>query len=100
MSKPVCFRISTKIRLGFNITSTKHQHKKLSKLQLQILSEFQLQNFDQTLCSKFEKKVSFLTSASKSVTKCCQHDHYQQQLQHQQVGVGIFTRQGHINEVY
>ena len=35
--------------------------KKLTKLQLQILSELQLQNLDQTLCSKSEQKFSFMS---------------------------------------
>ena len=35
--------------------------KKLANLQLQILLELQLQNFDHTLCSKSEQKFSFLT---------------------------------------
>ena len=35
--------------------------KKLAKLQLQILPELQLQNLDQTLCSKSEQKFSFMT---------------------------------------
>ena len=59
--------------------------KILTKLQLQILPELQLQNLDQTLCSKSEQKFCFMT---KSTTNCCQHDpHYQhqQQLQPQQV---------------
>ena len=54
------FRISTKIQLGFNITSTKHQQKKLTKLQLQILPELQLQNLDQTLYSKSKQKFCFM----------------------------------------
>ena len=33
----------------------------MAKLQLQILPELQLQNLDQTLCSKSEQKFSFLT---------------------------------------
>ena len=35
--------------------------KKLAKLQLQILTELQLQNLHQTFCSKSEQKFSFLT---------------------------------------
>ena len=50
----------TKIHLGFNILQN-ISRKKLTELQLQILPELQLQNFDQTLCSKSEQKVSFLT---------------------------------------
>ena len=56
LAKP-SFRISTKIQ----ITSTKHQQKKLTKLQLQISPLLQLRNLDQTLCSKSEQKFSFLT---------------------------------------
>ena len=35
--------------------------KILTKLQCQILPEFHLQNLDQTLCSKSEQKLSFMT---------------------------------------
>ena len=56
LAKP-SFIISTKIQ----ITSTKHQQKKLTKLQLQISPLLQLRNLDQTLCSKSEQKFSFLT---------------------------------------
>ena len=47
----------SEFRPRFNfITSTKHQQKKkLARLQLQILPELQLQNLDQTLCSKSEQ---------------------------------------------
>ena len=79
-------------RLNF-ITSTKPQHKILTKLQFQnlawtstskaltktcveslkklptkILPELQLQNLDQTLCWKSDQ-----TSAFKSAPNCCQH---------------------------
>ena len=54
------FRISTKIQLGFNILQN-ISRKKLTELQFQILPELQIQNFDQTLCSKSQQKVSFLT---------------------------------------
>ena len=79
-----------------------YSRKKLAKLQLQILPELQLQNLDQTLGSKSEQKFSFLTkpqlrnpqqivantiliSNSYNINK---------------FGVGIFTRQGDINQVY
>jgi len=52
------FRISTRIQ-QYNLYKT--PAKKLAKLQLQILPELQLQNLDQTLCSKSEQKISFLT---------------------------------------
>ena len=35
--------------------------KLLTKLQPQILPELQLQNLDQTLCSKTEQKINFIT---------------------------------------
>ena len=76
----------------------------LNKLQLQILPELQLQNLDQPLCLKSEQKFNFMTK---------------RQLPNQQIianmvlsiniinsnnlnkfWVGIFTPQGHINQVY
>ena len=94
----------TKIHLGFNILQN-ISRKELTKLQLQILPELQLQNLDQTLCSKSEQKFNFMTktSASKSATNCRQHvskHQHQQQSQPQQVLCGIFTCQGFINQVY
>ena len=50
----------TKIHLGFNILQN-ISRKELTKLQLQILPELQLQNLDQTFCSKSEQKFSFTT---------------------------------------
>ena len=56
LSKPG-FRILTKIQFNYlNVNS-----KILTKLQLQILPELQLQNLDQTLPSKSEQKFSFMT---------------------------------------
>merc|ERR1712223_1741202 len=46
---------ATSLRLQ-NISS-----KILTQLQPQILPELQLQNLDQTLCSKFEQKFNFMT---------------------------------------
>ena len=69
----------------------------LNKLQFQNLAELQLQNLDQPLCSKSEgpnvssqicNKLLPLTidiSNNNNLNKFC---------------VGIFTRQGHINQVY
>ena len=54
LTKP-SFRISTKIQLHY-------LYKILTKLQPQILPELQLQNLDQTLCSKSEQKFNFMTN--------------------------------------
>ena len=91
----------TKIHLGFNILQN-ISRKELTKLQLQILPELQLQNLDQTLCSKSEQKFSFLTKP--------QRPDLQQIVANtiiisnsyniNKFWVGIFTRQGHINKVY
>jgi len=59
LTKP-SFRISTKIHVGFKILQN-ISRKKLTKLQLQILPEHQLQNLDQTFCSKSEQTFTFLT---------------------------------------
>ena len=70
--------------------------------QPQILPRLQLQNLDQTLCSKSEQKFSFLTKP--------QLRNLQQIVANMilisnsyninKFGVGIFTRQGDINQVY
>ena len=92
-------KISIKIQLN-NLYKT--PAKKLAKLQLQILPELQLQNLDQTLCSKSEQKISFLTKP--------QLRNLQQIVANMilisnsyninKFWVGIFTRQGYINQVY
>ena len=74
----------------------------MAKLQLQILPEPQLQNLDQTLCSKSEQKLSIFTKP--------QLRNLQQIVDNtilisnsyniNKFWVGIFTRQGYINQVY
>ena len=82
----------------------------LNKLQLQHF-ELQLQNLDQPLCLKSEQKFNFMTkrqlpnqqivanmvlsiniSNSNNLTSNINN--------HNKFWVGIFTRQGHINQVY
>ena len=93
-------RISTNIQL-YNLYKTSAA-KWWTNSNFKILPELQLQNFDQTLCSKSEQKVSFLTKPQLP---------YLQQIVANKIiisnsyninkfGVGIFTRQGHINKVY
>merc|ERR1712214_243351 len=57
---PMTPKDQTKIHLGFNILQN-ISRKELTKLQLQILPELQLQNLDQTFCSKSELTLRFLT---------------------------------------
>ena len=74
----------------------------MAKLQLQILPEPQLQNLDQTLCSKSEQKLSIFTKP--------QLRNLQQIVDNtilisnsyniNKFRVVIFTRQGYINQVY
>ena len=77
----------------------------MAKLQLQILPELQLQNIDQTLCSKSEQKFIFMNNP--------QLPNLQQTLANTILTINIsnsnninkfwddiFTRQGHINQVY
>jgi len=69
---------------------------------MQILPELQLQNLDQTLCSKSQQKVSFLTKPQLPnlqqivANKISISNSYNIN----KFGVVIFTRQGHINKVY
>ena len=79
--------------------------KKLTKLQLQILPELQLQNFDQTLCSKSEQKVSFLTkpqlpNLQQTVANTILIINTSNSNNVKKFWVGIFTGQGYINQVY
>ena len=95
------FRISTKIQ----ITSTKHQQKELTKFQLQISPLLQLRNLDQTLCSESEQKFSFLTKPQlpnlpQIVANTILVTNISNSNNLNKFWVGIFTRQGHINQVY
>ena len=60
MTKPG-IRISTKIQLHYWLPPQNISSKTLTKLQLQILPELQLQNLNQTFCLKSEQKFSFMT---------------------------------------
>ena len=74
----------------------------MANFQLQILPELQLQNLDQPLCSKSEQKFIFLTKP--------QLRNLQQIVANtilisnsyniNKFWIGIFTRQGNINQVY
>ena len=91
----------TKIHLGFNILQN-ISRKELTKLQLQILPELQLQNLDQTFCSKSEQTFRFLTkprlpNLQQIVTNTIIISN---SYNINKFWVGIFTRQGHINKVY
>ena len=66
---------------------------------MQILPELQLQNLDQTLCSKSEQKFRFMTKP--------QFPNLQQTVANAILVIDIsnsnnlnLTRQGHINQVY
>ena len=100
LAKP-SFRISTKIQ----ITSTKHQQKKLTKLQLQISPLLQLRNLDQTLCLKSEQKFCFITkpqprSMQLTVASTILIIKISNSNNLNKFWVAIFTCQGHINQVY
>ena len=76
----------------------------LNKLQLQILPELQLQNLDQPLCSKSEQKLSFMTKHQlpnqQTVANMILSINISNSNNLNKFWVGIFTRQGHINQVY
>ena len=77
----------------------------LNKLQLQILPELQLQNLDQTLCSKYEQKFSFmnnpqLPNLQQAVANTILIINISNSNNINKFWVGIFTRQGHINQVH
>ena len=74
----------------------------LNKLQLQILPELQLQNLDQTLCSMSEQKFSFLTKPQRPNMQQIDANTIiiSNSYNINKFWVGIFTRQGRINQVY
>ena len=87
------------IRLNLYKTSAE---KKLAKLQLQILPELQLQNLDQTLCSKSEQKFSFLTKPQlRNLQQIVANTILISNTYNiNKFWADIFTRQGYINQVF
>ena len=70
-----------------------------------ILPELQLQNLDQTLCSKSDQKLSFMTkpqlpNLQQTVDNTILSINISNGNNLYKFWVGIFTRQGHINQVY
>ena len=69
------------------------------------LPELQLQNLDQTLCSKYEQKFSFITkpqlpNLQQTVAYTILFSNISNSNNINKFWVGIFTRQGHINQVH
>ena len=67
----------------------------LNKLQFQNLAELQLQNLDQPLCSKSEQFQNQQTVANMILSINISNSNNLNKF-----WVSIFTRQGHINQVY
>ena len=77
----------------------------LNKLQFQNLAELQLQNLDHSLCSKSEKKFSCMTkpqlpNLQQTVANMILITSISNSNNPNKFCVGIFTRQGHNNQVY
>ena len=72
----------------------------LNKLQFQNLAELQLQNLDQPLCSKSEKSLVLGPNASAQICNMILTINISNSNNLNKFWVGIFTRQGHINQVY
>ena len=72
---------------------------------MQILPELQLQNLDQTLCSKSEQKFIFMTkpqlpNLQQTVADTILIINISNRNNLNKFWVAIFTCQGHINQVY
>ena len=70
-----------------------------------ISPELQLQNLDQTLCSKSEQKFSFMTklqvpNMQQTVANTIYIINISNSNNLNNIWVGIFIQQGHINQVY
>ena len=85
------------------ITSTKHQHQNTDQT-LASKSCLQPQSLDQTLCSKSERKFSFMTKRQplnqQAFANIILSINISNSNNLNKFWVGIFTRQGHINQVY
>ena len=93
----------TKIQLrNLNQTSTA---KYWPNFSFKISPELQLQNLDQTLCSKSEQKFSFMTkpqlpNLQQTVANTILIINISNSNNLNKFWVDIFTRQGHINQIY
>ena len=69
-----------------------------------MLNKFQLQNLDKPLCSKSEQKISFMPKRQlpnhQAVANMILSINISNINNLNKFWVGIFTRQGHINQVY
>ena len=69
-----------------------------------MLNKFQLQNLDQPLCSKSEQKFSFMTKLQLPNQQAAAYMvlsiNISKSNNPNKFWVGIFARQGHINQVY
>ena len=102
LAKP-SFRILTKIKLrNLNQTSAA---KYWPNFSFKISPDSQLQNLDQTLCSKSDKKLSFMTkpqlpNLEQTDANAILITNISNSNNLKKFWVSIFTRQGHINQVY
>ena len=93
----------TKIKLrNLNQTSAA---KYWPNFSFKISPDSQLQNLDQTLCSKSDKKLSFMTkpqlpNLEQTDANTILITNISNSNNLNKFWVGIFTRQGHINQVY
>ena len=76
-----------------------------TNFSFKISPEFQLQNLDQTLRSKSEQKLSYITkpqlpNLQQTVANTILIINISNSNSLNKIWVGIFTRQGHINQVY
>ena len=102
------FKILTKScpqRLNNSLPLQNISSKILTKLLLQILPELQLQNLDQTLCSKSEQKFSFMTkpqlpNLQQTVANTILIINISNSNNLNKFWVGIFKGKSHINQVY
>ena len=102
LTKP-CLSILTKIHLH-NLCKTSAA-KYWPNSSLRILPELQLQNLDETLCWKSEQKFGFITkpqlpSMQQTVANTILIINISNINNLNKFWVGIFTCQGHINQVY
>ena len=97
------FRISAKIQLHNLYKKT--AAKCWTNSSFKILPELQLQNLDQPLCSKSEQKFSFRTKRQlpnllQTIANMILSINMSNSNNLNKFWVGIFSRQGHINQVY
>ena len=95
-------QVQTKILINFHLQNLDQASTSKSKPNISLSIKLKLQNLDQTLCSKSEQKFNFFTKPQlRNLQQIVANTALiSNSYNINKFGVGIFTRQGDVNQVY